>query len=310
MIDSNNKNLTYLLSVKIANECGVENINKIHDFMMTRLERKEEELMTTKIYMKLEGYINHYISSSSLSLTKKGKSRFNRNIKKKLVKQQYNSIKNVFNNYLSEVYALEETHKNLESKIGSRNSNPRISRYSKSSKRKELYVMVLPDIDIPQTNSNIKKPKKTDARTKTVDKLDNEKIEIDPRFVSVNVLSNAIQNAISDELETIEYEYARSIANIVLGFFGYSNRLIDNILTPHERDIFYTLEDAGLIRSESEETKLFNDVNWRLNYWTLNLDEIFNSLETKNKKSILETDSPAEIYNQLSNDFWSRRVNK
>ena len=40
-------------------------------------------------------------------------------------------------------------------------------------------------------------------------------------------------------------EQAYDIARHVLNFFGYSDRIIDNVLEPEDRDMFYMLEDAN-----------------------------------------------------------------
>ena len=48
------------------------------------------------------------------------------------------------------------------------------------------------------------------------------------------------------------------LAEHILNFFGYSDRIIDNVLHPEDRDTFYMLEDAGLMETEREETTLYD----------------------------------------------------
>ena len=39
------------------------------------------------------------------------------------------------------------------------------------------------------------------------------------------------------------------LAEHILNFFGFSDRIIDNVLHPEDRDTFYMLEDAGLMEN-------------------------------------------------------------
>ena len=42
-------------------------------------------------------------------------------------------------------------------------------------------------------------------------------------------------------------ESSRLLAEHVLNFFGYSDRIIDNFLNPEDLDTFYMLKDSGLL---------------------------------------------------------------
>src|SRR3989441_8075573 len=56
------------------------------------------------------------------------------------------------------------------------------------------------------------------------------------------------------------------MAQHVLNFFGYSERIIDNVLEPEDRDAFYMLEDSGILTTEREETTLYDGREWRIHY--------------------------------------------
>src|SRR2546429_7011764 len=62
-------------------------------------------------------------------------------------------------------------------------------------------------------------------------------------------------------------EEARAMAQHVLNFFGYSERIIDNVLEPEDRDAFYMLEDSGILTTEREETTLYDGREWRIHSW-------------------------------------------
>ena len=77
-------------------------------------------------------------------------------------------------------------------------------------------------------------------------------------------LTQAIRRKVDSEMEVI---VAESIAEHALGFFGFSNRIIDNALEPTDRNLFYQLQDYDLLTTESEETTLWDGREWRIHYW-------------------------------------------
>jgi len=70
------------------------------------------------------------------------------------------------------------------------------------------------------------------------------------------------------------------MAQHVLNFFGYSERIIDNILEPEDRDAFYQLEDTGILTTEREETTLYDGREWRIHYWLFRKERIFQLINT------------------------------
>ena len=91
-------------------------------------------------------------------------------------------------------------------------------------------------------------------------------------IVTVEELTQAIRN--SPDNKGIPEEEAYDIARHVLNFFGYSDRIIDNVLEPEDRDMFYMLEDATILTTEREETTLYDGREWRINYWLFRKDKI------------------------------------
>src|SRR3989304_3522729 len=79
--------------------------------------------------------------------------------------------------------------------------------------------------------------------------------------LTVDDLTRAIKNSI--DRAGMKDEEARSMAQHVLNFFGYSERIIDNVLEPEDRDAFYMLEDSGILTTEREETTLYDGRGWR-----------------------------------------------
>ena len=93
-------------------------------------------------------------------------------------------------------------------------------------------------------------------------------------------------------------------AEHILNFFGYSDRIIDNVLHPEDRDTFYMLEDAGLMETEREETTLYDGREWRIHYWLLKISEIQGRMASGPKYSS-EDDEPS-VYDEIPEDIWSR----
>src|SRR3989442_12690236 len=90
--------------------------------------------------------------------------------------------------------------------------------------------------------------------------------------LTVDDLTRAIKNSI--DRTGMKEEEARAMAQHVLNFFGYSERIIDNVLEPEDRDAFYMLEDSGILTTEREETTLYDGREWRIQYWMFRKERI------------------------------------
>jgi transcription initiation factor IIE alpha subunit len=90
-------------------------------------------------------------------------------------------------------------------------------------------------------------------------------------MISIDELKRAIMKEGLDEKE------ARGIAEHIMNFFGYEDRIIDNYFDNEDRSILYFLQDKGLVSSRSEEVYLGNGKKtWRIFYWILNTKKIKN----------------------------------
>jgi Family of unknown function (DUF6015) len=91
--------------------------------------------------------------------------------------------------------------------------------------------------------------------------------------VDFDSLAKAIRRSVGHD--GMRSEDARSIAAHVLNFFGFNERIIDNVLEPDDRDTFYMLEDTGILETERDETTLYDGREWRIHYWMFRKDRIF-----------------------------------
>ena len=133
-------------------------------------------------------------------------------------------------------------------------------------------------------------------------------------IVTLNDLSNAIANRVG-----VEIEEARRDAGFVLDIFGFADRVIDNVLDPEDRQLFYILEEEGMLSTEREETTLYDGREWRTHYWQLKKEIILNYAQEKNKPirtttldknqpiPIIEDSSEEDVYDQLAEDIWTTR---
>ncbi|MCL2711653.1 MAG: hypothetical protein FWD37_00015 [Methanomassiliicoccaceae archaeon] len=120
--------------------------------------------------------------------------------------------------------------------------------------------------------------------------------------LTVEDLTSAIQNSI--ENKGMDEEQAYSLAQHILNFFGYSDRIIDNILEPEDRDAFYMLEDTGILTTEREETTLYDGREWRIHYWLFRREriaELMNSADPKKAEEVSDS-----VYDDLDEDIWKR----
>lgn len=122
-------------------------------------------------------------------------------------------------------------------------------------------------------------------------------------IVSLNRLTEAIVNSYKEHNMT--NEDAQNMAYHVLNFFGFGDRIVDNILEPEDRDIFYMLEDFGLLVTEREETTLYDGREWRIHYWLLKKNTI-HSMACDGNISCGPNEDDYNIYQEIPDDAWMR----
>ena len=122
-------------------------------------------------------------------------------------------------------------------------------------------------------------------------------------IVTVEELTQAIKN--SPNNRGIQEEAAYNLAHHVLNFFGYSDRISDNILEPEDRDAFYMLEDATILTTEREETTLYDGREWRIHYWLFRREKIQELIDGLVKQKEVEEEHDS-TYDDLPDDIWDR----
>ena len=64
------------------------------------------------------------------------------------------------------------------------------------------------------------------------------------------------------------------LCDFLLDFFGYEDYVLDNVLSPPERDAFYDLEENGILKTQAEEVTLSKGKVWRVNQWVFRRNKI------------------------------------
>ena len=121
--------------------------------------------------------------------------------------------------------------------------------------------------------------------------------------LTVEHLTKAIKNSI--DKAGMPEEEARAMAQHVMNFFGYSERIIDNVLEPEDRDAFYMLEDAGILMTEREETTLYDGREWRIHYWMFRKERIQELISGRNK-GVSDIEGSGNVYDEVPDDIWTR----
>lgn len=96
-----------------------------------------------------------------------------------------------------------------------------------------------------------------------------------------------------------------ALADYLMSFFGFGQEVIDNNLDVSDRDVFYMLEEEGLLTTRQEEIHIKKGKLWRIHYWVLRVDRIKALAKGGGKKA----DAGAfAVYDEIPDDIWSRQM--
>jgi hypothetical protein len=97
------------------------------------------------------------------------------------------------------------------------------------------------------------------------------------------------------------------LADYIMNFFGFEDYIIDNVLDAEDRDVFYTLEEEGILRTEREEIYLLKGKMWRIHYWILRKRDILALARDKGELPHRVEETYASIYSQVGEEVWASR---
>ena len=100
-------------------------------------------------------------------------------------------------------------------------------------------------------------------------------------------------------------EEIEALAEYVLSFFGYESEVIDNRLDVDDRDVFYMLEEAGLLTTRQEEVFIKKGKLWRIHYWILRTMRIKELAHGEVPEPVQESFG---FYNEVPDEVWNRQL--
>ncbi len=110
--------------------------------------------------------------------------------------------------------------------------------------------------------------------------------------VTFELLFKALRNSIG--AMGVDDETIRMYTEIILGFFGFGDYVLDNVLSKEERDLFYMLEEMGILKTRTEEITIKRGKLWRTHYWVLNKERIKELAEKR-----IEEEERIRIYEKI-----------
>jgi hypothetical protein len=103
-------------------------------------------------------------------------------------------------------------------------------------------------------------------------------------------------------------EEVQEDAHMLMDIFGFDDRVIDNILDREGRQLFYVLEEEGMLSTDREETTLHDGREWRTHYWALRKNVIRRYAEEYRENSRhRRIASEEDVYRELPPTAWMDR---
>ena len=119
--------------------------------------------------------------------------------------------------------------------------------------------------------------------------------------ITVQDVERALMNTLGKK--GMEKEEVKKLAEYVMNFFGFEDTISDNLLKAKDRDVFYTLQDVGLLTTFQDQITIKKGKIWRIHYWVLKKKDI---LRLANLIDEVKSEEEYAIYDDISNDIWSR----
>ena len=119
-----------------------------------------------------------------------------------------------------------------------------------------------------------------------------------------------LQKALAFKLDKrgMSKENINKLAEYLMNFFGYDDYVSDNKLNAKDRDVFYMLEEEGLLRTLRDEVTIEKGKIWRIHYWVLKKEEIFKLAKLKPVQE--KEENKYKIYDDLSEEVWHKHNQK
>jgi hypothetical protein len=122
------------------------------------------------------------------------------------------------------------------------------------------------------------------------------------QIITLDLLKKALKNSLGKK--GMPLAETDRLAEYIINFFGYNDFVIDNKLDTRDRDVFYMLEEEGILKTQRDEVTIQKGKIWRIHYWILNTRKI---MELCEDKKVVKKKDEFHIYDELSEDIWDRK---
>jgi hypothetical protein len=123
--------------------------------------------------------------------------------------------------------------------------------------------------------------------------------------ITLKVLKKALFKKL--EKRGMTQDQVDNLAEYLMNFFGYDDYVTDNKLNTKDRDVFYMLEEEGILKTLSEEVTLKRGKLWRIHYWVLRKRDILRLASAKPIHKD-EKEDYGIVYKDLSEDLWRKHI--
>lgn len=119
--------------------------------------------------------------------------------------------------------------------------------------------------------------------------------------VSLDELTEALRRTLGKK--GMPEKEVMALAEYIMSFFGFTEEVIDNRLDVDDRDVFYMLEEEGLLTTRQEEIHIKRGKLWRIHYWVLRTVFI---KQLAHEEVVDEEMDHQLLYSSMSEEVWSR----
>ncbi|UCF07362.1 MAG: hypothetical protein JSW28_06830 [Thermoplasmata archaeon] len=119
--------------------------------------------------------------------------------------------------------------------------------------------------------------------------------------ITVQDIEKALLNTLGKK--GMEAEECKKLAEYVMNFFGFDDMVSDNLLKARDRDVFYMLQDVGILTTFQDQITIKKGKIWRIHYWVLKKNDILRLADLKDED---KGGDEYNIYQEMSDDMWVR----
>jgi hypothetical protein len=118
-------------------------------------------------------------------------------------------------------------------------------------------------------------------------------------IITVKDVERALINTLGKK--GMPHDECKKLAAYVMNFFGFEDMVSDNLLKARDRDVFYMLQDVGLLKTFQDQITIKKGKIWRIHYWVLKKRDI---LRLANLKDEVKKVDKYNIYQEMTDEMW------